>query len=477
MFASKPARRIVAVVVGLFLLGTALYGWRFYEARRRALAGLPSRPDLKRAPDVLRDRIQAAEQRVHAWRGPVRGLEELARLYHANGFLTPAQEAYRHLLAIEPSNARAAYLLATLYAGFGRLDEAVPLFRRTIELAPEFTAARVRLGDALAKMSQPREAADAYAALLKREPSHADALLGLARINLDAGKAGPARERLQQALQAHPNFTAAWALLASLESKLGNAAAAEAARAREQVAGGAQDLADPWFDELWSDCYDAYRLRVAAAAAPDTSSAERWLQRAIQVAPDDAAPRRQLGDLLTKQGDFRAAREQLERAVALGPKEADNWAYLLRLLDVTGDVAAGDRALATGLLNCPQSPSLHLERGRRLLRARHFEAALTAFETSRRLRPQEIDAYVELSTTYFRLNRIEEGVAALRSALSVEPGHPVALSALAFCAIGIGDEVTARRTLQEARAQPRVAREELEQLTRRFGERFGRTPW
>jgi HemY protein len=387
----------------LALALVAALGWRVIDAGRIARASIPARPDLASAPSVLRERIDSAEQRARSWRGSADGLAELARLYHANGFLAPAQETYRGLIRLQPRDPRWPHSLASILTNYGQLEEALPLLRRTIELAPDYEPARVRLEEALAKTNSRASAA----------------------------AANPPGEKAP----------------------------------------------DPWLDDILSECYDAYRLRVAAAAASDNATAERWLQRALHVAPDDAAVHRQMGDLLTRRGDHRAARSHLDRAVELAPKDADNWAYLLRLLELTGDAATAERVLATALTHCPQSPSLHLERGRRLHRAGQFEAALAALETSRKLRPQEVDAYVEMSTVYFRLNRVNDGIAALRQALTVEPAHPVVLSSLAFCAIGIGDEAMARRTLEEARAQPRLARAELDQLVRRFGERFGRAPW
>lgn len=466
---------IVAALV-VAAMGAAA-GWRAFTLRSSVLAHLPARPDLARSPAALVDRISAAEHRARGWRSPARGLDELGRLYHANGFLKEAQRAYRGLMDIDPRNARWPFLAATILAGFGQLDDAVPLLRRTIALAPDYLPAHVRLGEALAKSNRASEAAAAFSAVPAGQPEHPHAALGLARSVRDAGNLASARDRLRHLVEAEPGFTPAWALLATIEGQLGNAAAAAAAKAREQAGGPPRELPDPWVEDLFADCYDAYRLRVAAAATTDGSAAERWLQRAIEVAPNEAAPHRQLGDLLTRRADYRAARGHLERAVRLAPNEADNWAYLLRALDLGGDTAAGDRALATGLAHCPQSPSLHLERGRRLQRAGQLDAALAEFETSRRLRPQEVEAYVEMSTVYFRLNRVDQGIAALRGALAVEPAHPVALSALAFCAIGLGDEAMARQTLQEAKAQPRMPAADMEQLVRRYGERFGRAPW
>lgn len=440
----KPHRR--STLIALAIAATALmlvagFGWRAFAMRQQVAAAIPARPAAAPVPPALQDRLDLAEQRARRFRKPVEGLAELARLYHANGFSAEARAAYHGLMDLEADNPRWPHLLANVLAGYGQLDEAVPLLRRAIALAPDYLPARLRLGEALMKTNRPREAAIVYQMVLQRDPANSSALAGFTRAEIDA---------------------------------TGSATDTRVNESKDEAMG---DVPDPWLDELLFDCYDGYRLRVAAAATRDGSVALRLLERALEQAPEDASVHRQLGDLLARQGDRIRGGKLLQRAVQLGPKDADNWAYLLHFFDTVGDIPAGDAALTAGLSHCPQSPSLHLERGRRLQRAGNYEGALAAFERSRQLRPNDVDAYVEMSGVYFRLERVADGIAILRRALVVEPAHPVVLSALAFCAIGSGDEATARATLREARDQPRLPRNELDQLVMRFVARFGRQPW
>lgn len=467
---------IMAVVAAGMLL-VVIVGGRQVLFSRQVARLVPVRPPVSRLSAPLLDRLEVAENRARGFRSPRKGLEELVQLYHANGFLAEARAGYAGLIALDSDNARWPHRLGSILAGYGQLDDALPWLRRTVLLAPDYLPARIRLGDALAKLNRPADAAEAYQAALQRDAKNAFALLGLARLAIDAADWSAAREWLARATAAHPDFTLGWRWLATVDAQLGNQTEVAVDRAREQAGPSATDLPDPWIDELMTDCYDPYRLQVAAASAPGSSTARQWLERAVQVAPDDAGAHRQLGDLLTKLGEFPEAKRYLRRAVELAPKEADNWAYLLHTLDVSGENVIGDQVLASALAQCPDSPGLHLERGRRLERAGQHEAALMALERSRQLRPNDVDAYVEMSGVYFRLNRVDDGIAILRRALAVEPAHPVVLSTLAFCAIGTGDEVLARTTLREARAQPRVPAADLEQLVQRFMERFGRRPW
>src|SRR5690606_8023038 len=131
--------------------------------------------------------------------------------------------AHVALLRFDAENARWPHLLAHMLAGHGRLEEAVPLWRRSTELAPDYVPAHLRLGDALTKLNQPEEARASYLAALEREPGNPYALLGLARVELQTDRLTAARERLQQAVAAQPDFGAAWHLLATVYQRLGNA--------------------------------------------------------------------------------------------------------------------------------------------------------------------------------------------------------------------------------------------------------------
>jgi Flp pilus assembly protein TadD len=213
-----------------------------------------------------------------------------------------------------------------------------------------------------------------------------------------------------------------------------------------------------------------------AKIAGDKPSALTWLNRAVALVPDDAPIHRQLGDLLAELRDFPNARHHLERAVALAPMEADNWIRLIELLKTVGDNGAAESALAAGLFRCPRSPSLHLERGRRLASAGRLDEALAEFQEARRLRPEEAEPFIESAAIYFRLNRLAEGEAELRRALTAQPENPAALSSLAFYAMGIGDEAGAAEWLRHVRRQSRISPKDLDALVREFQKRFGHAP-
>jgi tetratricopeptide (TPR) repeat protein len=268
-------------------------------------------------------------------------------------------------------------------------------------------------------------------------------------------------------------------LLINVDEQLGDATAAEIHRLRARDAGRPREMPDPWVDELMLYCYDSYRLAVAASAADPANNqarARQLLERAVSIAPNDDLPHRLLGNLLSDLGELSGARIFLERATVIAPKEPDNWSYLVRVLKAMGDVAAAGRAVDAGLEHCPQSAALHLEHGRRFAAAGRFAHAMSEFEESRRLRPEESSAYIEIAQIHFLQNRLEAGVAELRHAHAVEPNHPIATLLLARYAINTGDERAAVEWIQRARAQPKLSAQDLARVTAEYQAEFGRAP-
>ncbi len=451
-----------------------------YIVRQQSIvrSGLPVRPAADSLRPELADEIAARDNAARGLSHPTAGLAGLSRLYHANGFYREAIQCYETLGRLEPHEARWPHLHASILAGSGRIDEALPLWQRAVALAPDYLPARIRLGDILAKANRRPQAIQAYAAALQREPSNPYALLGLARNDLVERDWSRARAHLEQAVTAHPDFIGALSLLVTVYEHEGEP---KGARGLREVIGRKEfrDIPDPWLDELIGDCYDSYRLSVAAAVAglaDDTAAAQNLLERAVALSPEAASYRRQLGQLLFRQHDYPSARRHLEKAVALAPDDSDAWLSLVDVLTAQNQPAEAERALLTGLAACPLSAALHYAYGHRLGESDRPGPAIAELQTAKKLRPSEANAYVDLALVYFRLNRIEDGVAEMRAALTVQPGHPLAMQVLARHAINSGDEPAARQWIQQLRQQPRVSEADLGTIIGEYQQHFGRQP-
>lgn len=470
--------RIIGVAVGVALLAGGGVGWhRLKETRAAAVAALPATPDLRAWPDTLREQVGKAERETRSLFHAGAGLAELSRLYHANGFLREAARCYGVLAWIQPGEARWPHRHATILAGFGETGPALALERRAVELAPDYLPARLRLGDLLLKSNRPEDAASVYEEVLRKKDREPYAELGLARVDFEAARWEKARQRLEPLVE-QTNFNLGYDLIVTVYEKLGMDDRAAGIRSQRRASGAFRDAPDPWIDELYADCFDTYRLGVAAGMAArvgDLDTAMNLLERAVDLNPRDLSSVFQLGGLCRERKEFSRARLYFQQCTELDPTFADGWANLSALLLQLNDPAGAERALASGLARCPESPGLHLMRARKLVATGRRAEAVEEYRLSTRFRANEAEAFIELAGVLFDLGRMDEGLREMEKSLVAEPENPAALSLMAFHAISTGDETGARRWLARVRNQPRVSAEQVERLRQAYRQKFGKT--
>ncbi|MEZ5276572.1 MAG: tetratricopeptide repeat protein [Opitutaceae bacterium] len=464
----------------LLLVLSGWWWWRgIAEENGVIAASIPEQPDLAAWPSLFVKRLSTSEERARSGPDRLRGLAELSRLYHANGFYEEAVACYTGLLRVDPGNAVWPHRLAFLLAESGRLEEALALWRMTVAIAPDFPPARIRLGDALLKMNRWAEAAEVYQAALDRDETQAHAQLGLARVDFEHGDWEAARIRLEEAGRLSGQRIGRDLLPTVLEA-LGDEDEAAAIRGEAKAFGAYSDIRDPWLEELFEDCYDTYRLAVAAGDAGhagDNPMAIHRLERALRLDPENYQLQYQLGMLYVAMGDLNRARGLFESCTVIAPEFPDGWAQLEVLQRKAGQNAAADLTLTRGLQHCPDSPGLHLANGRRLVELGRKDEAIGELQESIRLRPQEANAYFDLARIHFEREEVEAGMELIRAALVAEPDFPVGLVLMVNYSINNGDEAAARDWLARARHQSRITPEELEGMRSAYATRFGRQPW
>ncbi len=466
----------------LALLGAgAVAGYWFVRAGQQQTAvasHVPAIPDTSALPAAFDDALAVTDARARSRTDALAGLEELSALYHANGFFDQAIICYTGLAALEPAEARWPHLHATILAGFGLSDEALALWDRVTELAPDYLPARLRIGDIALKSNAITRATAAYEAARRIDEGNPYALLGLARIDLEAGAEAAALRKLETVVR-RSNFTLGYDLIVTLYENAGEASKAEFIRGQAEASGAYRDPPDPWLDSLIEHCYDPFRLALEAGTKARTGEPERaisLLQRAVELDPSDVSAHFQLGNLYKAQLQLDAAIAEFRRCTILDPGFADGWAQLSAALAQSGNVTEGDRILNAGLEAVPDSPGLHLMRARRHRAGNNSGAAISDYRASIRLRPNEPDAYIELAFILLTQGRSDEAVRLLETALVYEPAHPTVLTTLAFHAIETGDRQQADAWLDKVRAQPRVDRNQTNQLTEAYRKKFGELP-
>lgn len=468
----KAKAKLFLAACVLLAATAGLWWWRGAGQRlARVEEVYPRLPDLSATSEILRARTAAADSRAHSRFTARSGLAELSRLLHANGYLEEAKQCYVGLERLEPNEPRWLHRHATIVAGFGDTESAVALWRRVVELAPDYLPARLRIGECLLKSNHPDDAVVIFADVLTRDGANSYALLGLARIDLEAQRWDEARERLEKVVT-QTNYRLGYDLIVTLYERLGQNERAAGIRALAKASGAYRDLPDPWMDELIEFCFDPYRLSVAAGVASPTE-AQRLLARAIELDPGEVSYHFQLGCAAEARQDFPQALEQLRYCTNTAPTLADAWAHLSAVQAQQGDNATAERTVLTGLMHCPTSAGLHLMRARALKGKGQIAEAIDEYQTSIRFRSNEPDAYVELGNTLISAGRESEGIEQMRLALNADPGDPNALGVLTFYAIATGDEAEARRWFARAAHHPRVSAAQLARLRDIYRQTFG----
>ena len=306
----------------------------------RATAAL-ARGEAERVGPLLADddRIQAALLRAGAH-------EAQGNLAGAAAELAPLRERLQHQTLDDPAELTAGGVaIVTLARLEGRpardFGLALRLLARaTQELDPAYWPALVAEGELLMTKDNRPEAADAFRAALALNPTAADAWYGLGRLavdNFDFTTAAQISQRLRAINPIHPAADAidvrsrlrqrdAAGAYAILNPALGalplhreflalHAAAAATAYDDEALA-----AALTRYDEVAPGSPDAcFTAGTYLAGDRQYGPAETLLRIAVTRAPNDPAPRLELGEMLFQSGDLPAARTELAAATKLDP--------------------------------------------------------------------------------------------------------------------------------------------------------------
>ncbi len=278
------------------------------------------------------------------------------------GRLAEAEPVYRQVLAHDPDQPHALYLLGALRLALGDAEDAILYLRRSVKMRPEHTEGKLTLANALVRAQHPAEAIPLYRALLAAQPAHVPARVNLARVLRSQGETKAAVALCREGVQITPDSAIMLEALASALLVDGDDRAAGGAAARALTLDSGR--AESWFVHGTALSHLGQKLRAVAslsrAVAADpahaeaalnlgnanldldrVAEAERWMRQAIACDPNLVEAHASLGFVLTGQGRLSEAVAACQTAIDLRPDFAvAHWnqstAYLL-----AGDFARG----------------------------------------------------------------------------------------------------------------------------------------
>jgi tetratricopeptide (TPR) repeat protein len=378
-------RALWAIGSFVALLGVAALAWRFWPSETPqppALDPTGVDPVVWRTVEAARREAQQSPKSARAW-GRL-GMVLLAHQFRDESIVCLARAEH-----LDPRDARWPYYQA-LAMRRSDPETAIACLRRAVAASDEFDGPLLLLAELLAQNGQDDEARTLFQRVLHHWPDHNRAHLGLARLALEGDDLPLCRAHLLPALDDPHARKAASALLAEVEQRRGDRAAAEEALSRARRS--PDDL--PWSDPLVENVQDRVvgLLEVVTRAAAllqqkQAAQAIPLLQRAIADYPDSSWARILLGRAYLASGDLSMAEETLRAAVERDPGAVEGQFYL----------------------------------GATLSERKEYAAAIPYFQTATRLKSDYALAWYNLGVCYKQQGDRAAARAAYRSALACKP--------------------------------------------------------
>jgi tetratricopeptide (TPR) repeat protein len=424
-------RKRIAWTVGLVLTAmismSLWYGSGFMERRQGSAAiyeQLPPLPETRDWPPAFAEALHEAMNAVSASNSGMKGVGELAMLFHANGFLEEADSCYTLLIGSNPEEPRWGYYQADVHLNWGDLESAESLLKSVVVAEPSYLPAHLRLGEVYFKSGKLESAHDIYLKSLQLDPNSAYALLGLARTYIQLGDDGEALVQLSRLVDNNRDFAPGYMLVAQQLEKKGEVDKAEEFRATGLDLGRYRDPPDPWTDTLTTRCYDLDRLTVLADMNVATREFDRALDildRAESIAPEVPNLHLIRGMAYSVMGDQDKAITSFNAALSFGADPITVYGQLVGLYKRKGDNSAAISVARKGLKENPDSQDMLSDLGELLIKQGKYAEANVHLRRALEIDPSYLPALRYLARLLWEEGRESESMELFQEARRRSP--------------------------------------------------------
>jgi tetratricopeptide (TPR) repeat protein len=303
---------------------------------------------------------------------------ESALAHHRANRLGEAEKIYRQILASNPQNPDALFLLGSLAHQTGKSDDAINLLNQAIQISPNAPDFHMNLAMVLASQRRLPEAVAAYKKSIALRP-HPTACFNLAIILSQMGDFDSAATAYHQTISLNPQFPDAYNNLGGLLANLN--------RLEEAVAAFDQAITlKPNFAEAHQNrgqaLTDLNRLDEAVTS----------LQKSLAIQPNSAAAHNSLGIALQHLGRLEESLAAFHQAIKLAPGHPD---YINHLGMALGDIG-------------------------------RLDEAMTAFQQALAIKPNHADYLYNMGIALEDLARPREALDIYHQTLTLQPNFPQA---------------------------------------------------
>ncbi len=379
--------------------------------------------------------------------------------------LDKAEAEYRRLIEIQDNSPESRLELANFFEQTQRPADAITVLNEIIAGTPEYVRARYKLGqiylvqkdpakvneqltelfaindnDVEAFMlrarlrlqeSKPDQAVEDLNMVLKKFPSHRDALYAIAQAKLSIGQVDQARAFMADVERFHPNFLRVGLLKIQAEIVEGKTEASlkAANELLEKVR-----IATP---NAETGVVALHELQIKGLTAKGLANlelkkfpeAQADLENALRFAPDSSAALVNLAKLHTAKNELPKATELYEQALKVDAQSYDAMAGLVNIMIRTGETAKAHSKIAS---------LIERNAGRADMLASLHYLKSDVFSAEKNVAQQEAEllqaisldenflpAYASLASIFVARNEIEQAVSQFKTIATKKPSAPV----------------------------------------------------
>ena len=374
-----------------------------------------------------------------------------ARVLVAKHDYTGAEAKVDRALAINGKSADALVLKAQLANLKGDRTKALAALDSAVEVAPNSSAARLERANILIATGQDAKAKEDVDAVLKAEPRSAGAVYLQAVLGARAKDFQAADASLTKIGAVLARFPRGYYFQAIIKFNLGQAEqAVEAASkymarnpgdpdgvklmARIDLAVQRPDHAIQILDAAAvAGTADAEMLDLLGRAYAQSGRSQQALQtfeKAAAMAPNNPDLLNRLASARLGQGDANGAAKDLQHSLDLAPKQASTAEALVVAALAAGDFDKAAAALAQIDQTKANPEAFGILTGMVRMAQLDVDAAVTAFNSVLKERPDSIPARLNLAKIAVLQNRMPDGERLLQEILTKQPAQDQALSAM-----------------------------------------------
>ena len=307
----------------------------------------------------------------------------------------------------------------------GEFDKAVDLSRSALQRSPNNVQLWVLQGIAYVRKGDSKEALTSFQHALKISPNNIAALAGAAEIEYQAGNRS-AVPLLNQLVQLRPGDRTANAMLAVLEYRQGNCAAAVP---HFEKAG---QLLDTQLDALHAFATCLVKLKRFDEAATA-------FQRAVALRPDDPRERHLLASIQLMAHKPQDALSTLRPLLEARDVDANTLQLASTAFESAGDTPQAVNSLRQALLLDPWNVSLYLDFANISFAHESFQVGIDVISEGLTLQPNADDLYLARGVLYAQLAQYDKAESDFERAYELNPNQSLSSAAQGLVAVQAND--------------------------------------